>query len=98
AFAGAGSLLSGNVTGVGGNDTLDLSARVGAVTISQSGATTGSGVGGTVTGVTSFIGNGAGTTFLGGNLTQTYTVTGPDLFSVAGQNLINVGAIQAGNL
>ena len=98
AFAGAGLLLDGNVTGVNGNDRLDLSARIGAVTISQSGATTGSGVGGTVTGVTDFIGNGASTTFLGGNLTQTYTVTGADLFSVAGQNLINVGAIQAGNL
>ena len=97
AFAGAGLLLSGNVTGVGGNDTLDLSARIGAITISQSGTTTGSGVGGTVSGVTNVIGNGAGTTFLGGNLTQTYAVTAPDAFSVGGQNLIGVGSIQAGS-
>ena len=56
-FTAAGS-LSGALTGVGGNDTLDVSGIAGTLTINQSGTITGVPVG-SISGITNVLGNGA---------------------------------------
>ena len=93
-FTAAGS-LSGALTGVGGNDTLDVSGIAGTLTINQSGTITGVPVG-SVSGITTFISNGADTSFQGNDTAQTYTITNPDAFTVGSQNYTGIGSIKGG--
>jgi len=87
-FANTGT-LGGKVVGGGHTtkDTVDLSAKVGAVAINlQTNSVTG--VAGTVTGVNSFVGNdgtaGANTTFTGGNAGSAYVLTGVNSGTIDG--------------
>ena len=93
-FTATGS-LTGALTGVGGNDTLDVSGIAVPLTINQSGTITGVPVG-SVSGITTFISNAANTSFQGNDTAQTYTITNPDTFTVASQNYTGVGSIKGG--
>src|ERR1019366_2412524 len=88
--------LSGNVDGGAGTNSVDLSAKVGAVAINLQ-TPTFTGISGTFANIGSFKGNDSGAT------TNT-TITGPNagaIFTVTGANAGTVGAVgftQAGNL
>jgi len=96
-FANAGS-LSGNV--VGGTqttaDTLDLSAKVGAVTINQQTATA-TGINGTFSGIEAVVGNGASTTLTGLTAGETFTLTGANAGTAGSLAFTGVGNLVGGS-
>lgn len=73
---GEGGSLSGSLAGGAGADTLDLSAKSGAVAVNQQ-AGTATGVGGTIAAIDVLVGNGSNTTLTGANAGQTFAVTLP---------------------
>ncbi len=88
--------LSGSLAGGGGNNTLDLGARNGTLTVNlQAGMATP--IAGTIAGITSLVGNGAGTTLVGRNAGQVFTLTNPDKGMVDTFGFDAVGSLVGGS-
>jgi hypothetical protein len=96
----AGSLTGSVVGGLHGTaDTLDLSNKVGAVSINLQGSTA-TGLGGTFSGIETLVGNdgttGTNTTLAGPNAGATFDVTGTNSGTVAGLSFSGVGNLTGG--
>jgi filamentous hemagglutinin family protein len=94
-FANAGT-LSGSVAGGGqAADTLNLSAKMGAVAIEQQLATA-TGIAGTFSGIGVVVGNGANTTITGVNAGQTFNITGANAGTVGSLAFTGAGNMTGG--
>ncbi len=89
-----GGSVSGNIDGGGGNNTLDYSSLSGPVTVNIL-TDTASGIGGTFSNITNFIGDGnsASTITAPGG---TWIISGPDVESVAGYSFSSFPNVIAG--
>ncbi len=91
----AGGLVSGNVNGGGGLDTLDYSQITTAVSINLT-THSATGIGGTFSNITSFVAGSGGSTVTGPAGSNTWLITGINTVSVAGITLTNTPAITGG--
>ena len=89
------AVLSGNIVGGGAPNILDLSGYTNPVTFNLP-AGTATGVGGTFSGISSVVGNGAATTVTGSAGGSTFNVTGLDSGDVGGVAFSGAGSLLGG--
>ena len=90
-----GGSISGNLDGGGGNDVLDYSQYTGPVTLDLADHTA-TGIGGTFSDITGFVGGQGSNTIVGPSGPTTWTVTGVDTVSAAGFTFTNFPSINGG--
>ena len=95
-LADAGS-LTGSIAGGGQttSDTLNLSAKLGAVSIDQQ-TTTATGIAGTFGGIEAVVGNGVNATLTGADAGETFTVTAADAGTAGSLAFSGIGNLTGG--
>ncbi len=91
-----GGGVSGNVDGGGGNNTLDYHNISTPITIGL-GTNTATGIGGTFTGISGFVGGSGINNIVGPNTDTTWTITGVNTIHVLGFNFSNFHSIAGGS-